>query len=324
MLKLFLVLKFYLFIHLAVGFLTVVERYSFGGMQSRRGPGVVGWFGMFQPLVDGLKLLLKGVYYPVFSFKWVFIFSPFFGYFVSMFMWVFIPFPGVFVDFSLSVLVFLCFSSLIVYSVLGGGWGSNSSYALVGSVRAVAQMVSYEVCMSIYIFSVCFWVGSYGFSNFLYYQSEGGTWLLGMFFGIFLVWVVICLAESNRLPFDLVEGESELVSGYNVEYSGGFFCFYFIAEYGALIFLGVLTSLIFLGGSSWFWGVSFCSLVFSLKVMIIVMIFIWVRASFPRYRYDQLMYVAWVDLMPLGFGVLSFVISIFFYNHMNTSFVWRF
>nr|WDV10350.1 NADH dehydrogenase subunit 1 [Rhabdopleura sp. NHMO H2137] len=324
MLKLILILKFYLFIHLAVGFLTVVERYSFGGMQSRRGPGVVGWFGVFQPLVDGLKLLFKGVYFPVFSFKWVFVFSPFFGYFISMFMWIFMPFPGIFMDFYFSVLVFLCFSSLIVYSMLGGGWGSNSSYALVGSVRAVAQMVSYEVCMSVYIFLVCFWVGSYGFTNFLFYQSGGGLWLFGIFFLIFLVWVIICLAESNRLPFDLVEGESELVSGYNVEYSGGFFCFYFMAEYGALMFLGVLTSLIFFGGGGSFLGVGVSSLFFSLKVMIFVLVFIWVRASFPRYRYDQLMYVAWVDLMPFGFSCLIFFMVIFCAFVMNTSFMWRY
>nr|CBM43257.2 NADH dehydrogenase subunit 1 [Rhabdopleura compacta] len=323
MLKLVLILKFYLFIHLSVGFLTVVERYSFGGIQSRKGPSIVGWFGIFQPLMDGVKLLFKGVYFPVFSFKGVFVFSPFFGYFMSMLMWVFVPFPGVVVNFFFSVLVFLCFSSLIVYSILGGGWGSNSSYALIGSVRAVAQMVSYEVCMSIYIFLVCFWVGSYGFSSFLFYQF-GGFWLFWVFFFLFLVWVIICLAESNRLPFDLVEGESELVSGYNVEYSGGFFCFYFIAEYGALIFLGVLTSLVFFGGGVGFLGVGFSSLIYSFKVMVLVLLFVWVRASLPRYRYDQLMYVAWVDLMPFGFCCLMLIIGLYYWFVMGSSFVWRY
>jgi NADH-quinone oxidoreductase subunit H len=263
-----------------------------GSMQQRFGPNSIGFFGLLQPLADGLKLLLKEAVIPTNANTFSFIFAPILTFFISLLNWSVIPFSSFcfFADIDLSLLFIFAISGLAVYGVILSGWASNSKYAFFGAIRSAAQMVSYEVSMGLILMSVLFCVGSLNFIDIVLYQSY--IFFIIPFLPLFLMFLVSILAETNRAPFDLPEAESELVSGFNVEYSSMGFALFFLAEYGSIIAMSTLTVLVFLGG----WlslPISFLffmePFVLGLKTAFILFFFIWVRASFPRYRVDQLM-----------------------------------
>uniref|UniRef100_A0AAU7E594 NADH-ubiquinone oxidoreductase chain 1 n=1 Tax=Protankyra bidentata TaxID=2904677 RepID=A0AAU7E594_9ECHN len=285
---------------LSVAFLTLLERKVLGYMQFRKGPNVVGIYGLLQPFADALKLFIKEVLKPSSATSFLFYFSPFFFILLSLFLWGLIPFPYNNYNVNLGLLFIISVSSLGVYSLLGAGWGSNSKYALLGGLRAVAQVISYEISLGLILLCLVLWVGSFSLEDFGSVQSY--SLFLFSQFPLFLMWFVSTLAETNRSPFDLTEGESELVSGYNVEYSGGPFALFFVAEYSNIIFMNILSVFIFLSSNiESFVGV----LIFGVKALVLVFFFLWVRASFPRFRYDHLMYLTWKSFLPLSIAFFS-------------------
>nr|BDH75808.1 NADH dehydrogenase subunit 1 [Euapta godeffroyi] len=286
---------------LSVAFLTLLERKVLGYMQFRKGPNVVGVYGILQPFADALKLFIKEVTKPSSASSFIYYFSPFLFILIGLFLWGMVPVPYSNYNVNLGLLFILSVSSLSVYSLLGAGWASNSKYALLGGLRAVAQVISYEISLGLILLSLVLWVGSFSLSDFL--ESQYLCLFVFGHFPLFLMWFVSSLAETNRSPFDLTEGESELVSGYNVEYSGGPFALFFVAEYSNIIFMNFLSVLLFLSSS--LEGVLGFS-VFFFKVMGLVFLFLWVRASFPRFRYDNLMYLTWKGFLPVSVGLLCF------------------
>nr|QPC56421.1 NADH dehydrogenase subunit 1 [Nepanthia sp. M04] len=294
---------------LAVALLTLVERKVLGYMQFRKGPNIVGPFGLFQPIADGFKLLVKETLKPSNASPYLFYFSPVLFLGISLMLWSLVPVGCSLLSVNLSLILVVGLSSLSVYSLLGSGWSSNSNYSFLGAVRAVAQVVSYEISLGLILLSVVVFSG--GFNVEVIEVSQGGCWLLFGCFPLFLVWFVSTLAETNRSPFDLTEGESEIVSGYNVEYAGGPFAMFFIAEYANIVFINLLSVFLFLGGSFPVAGVfPFNVLVIGLKGGFLVLLFLWVRASYPRFRYDRLMYLTWKSYLPfsLSFFVLVVVL----------------
>jgi NADH-quinone oxidoreductase subunit H len=293
---------------ISVAYLTLAERKVMGAMQQRFGPNSIGFFGLLQPLADGLKLLLKEAVIPTNSNTFSFIFAPILTFFISLLNWAILPFSSYcfFADVNLSLLFIFAVSGLAVYGVILSGWSSNSKYAFFGAIRSAAQMVSYEVSMGLILMSALFCVGSINFIDIVLFQSF--IFFAIPFLPLFLMFLVSILAETNRAPFDLPEAESELVSGFNVEYSSMGFALFFLAEYGSIIAMSILTVLIFLGG--WL-SINFSLLfliepfVLAFKTSFILFFFIWVRASFPRYRVDQLMRLCWKIFLPL---VLAFVL----------------
>ncbi len=291
---------------LSVAFLTLVERKVLGGIQRRKGPNVVGFLGLLQPLADGIKLLSKEVVLPSASNKVVFFIAPILTFFLSLVSWVVIPFDLGIVLADLNIGVFYLFgiSSLGVYGIMIAGWASNSRYAFLGALRSAAQMVSYEVSFGLILISIFLVVGSLNLTTIVIFQK--GIWFIIPFFPLFLMFFVSILAETNRPPFDLPEAEAELVSGYNVEYSSAGFVLFFLGEYLNIILMSFLTVLLFLGG--WNEGI----FLFILKVLFILFFFIWVRAAFPRYRYDQLMRLGWKVFLPLSLGFVIFTSILIF------------
>jgi NADH-quinone oxidoreductase subunit H len=293
---------------ISVAYLTLAERKVMGAMQQRFGPNSIGFFGLLQPLADGLKLLLKEAVIPTNSNTFSFIFAPILTFFISLLNWAILPFSSYcfFADVNLSLLFIFAVSGLAVYGVILSGWSSNSKYAFFGAIRSAAQMVSYEVSMGLILMSALFCVGSINFIDIVLFQSF--IFFAIPFLPLFLMFLVSILAETNRAPFDLPEAESELVSGFNVEYSSMGFALFFLAEYGSIIAMSILTVLIFLGG--WL-SINFSPLfliepfILAFKTSFILFFFIWVRASFPRYRVDQLMRLCWKIFLPL---VLAFVL----------------
>nr|WPY71342.1 NADH dehydrogenase subunit 1 [Gampsocera sp.] len=286
---------------ISVAFLTLLERKVLGYIQIRKGPNKVGIMGVPQPFSDAIKLFTKEQTYPLMSNYISYYFSPIFSLFLSLLCWMCIPFLIKLFSFNLGILFFLCITSLGVYTIMIAGWSSNSNYALLGSLRSVAQTISYEVSLALILLSFIFLIGDYNFMNFFYYQKY--MWFFILLFPMMLVWMSISLAEMNRTPFDFAEGESELVSGFNIEYSSGGFALIFLAEYASILFMSMLFSLMFLGGDLF-------SVMFYIKLTFISFFIIWVRGSLPRFRYDKLMYLAWKGFLPLSLNYLMFFIGL--------------
>ena len=295
---------------ISVAYLTLAERKIMGSMQQRKGPNVIGFLGLLQPLADGLKLLIKETVIPTNASTFSFIFAPVLTLFLSLFGWSIIPFSSnsFYVDVDISLLFIFAVSSLGVYGIILSGWSSNSRYAFFGSLRSASQMVSYEVSIGLILIIVLVCVGSLNFFSIVLFQEF--LFFLAPLFPIFFMFLVSILAETNRAPFDLPEAESELVSGYNVEYASMGFALFFLAEYSSMILMSALTTIIFIGGWISVFPKPFIldSFVLSFKISIILFFFIWVRASFPRYRIDQLMRLCCKVFLPIS---LSFVLITF-------------
>lgn len=301
---------------LSVAYLTLAERKIMGAIQQRIGPNAVGFLGLLQPLVDGLKLLLKETVIPTNSNTFSFVFSPILTFLLSLLGWCFIPFGlnGFFVDISLGLLFVFAASSLGVFGVILSGWSSNSKYAFFGALRSAAQLVSYEVAIGLILIAILLCVGSLNFNEIICFQSF--VLFAVPFFPLFLMFLISILAETNRAPFDLPEAESELVSGYNVEYAAMGFALFFLAEYSSMILMSSLTVIMFLGGwvSINFFS-TYClinSFSFAFKIGFILFFYVWVRASFPRYRIDQLMRLCWKIFLPLALGFVLLILSLLF------------
>lgn len=297
---------------IAVAYLTLAERKVLGSMQLRKGPNIVGIYGLLQPIADGLKLFSKETILPTQANLGIFIIAPILAFLLALISWTIIPYArgSVITDINVSILYLLTVSSISVYAILISGWSSNSKYAFFGAIRAAAQMISYEVSIGLIIMAVIVCTGSLNLTDIVLAQRE--IWFIIPLFPAAIMFFISCLAETNRAPFDLTEGESELVSGYNVEYSSMTFALFMLAEYSHIILMSVLTSLLFLGGWLPFPLLDIIppTINLAIKATAITFLFIWVRASFPRIRYDQLMQLLWKSYLPLSLGFLIFVASI--------------
>nr|ALO76316.1 NADH deshydrogenase subunit 1 [Omalisus fontisbellaquei] len=280
-----------------VAFLTLLERKVLGYIQIRKGPNKVGYLGIMQPFGDAIKLFSKEITNPYMSNYWSYYFSPIFNLFLSLLLWLCVPFFSGFLYINYGILFFLCCSSLGVYTVMLAGWSSNSNYSLLGSLRCVAQTISYEVSLAMILISFLIMISSLKMINLFFYQDY--AWFIFLGFPLSLVWFVSSLAETNRTPFDFAEGESELVSGFNIEYSSGGFALIFMAEYSNILFMSFIFCFIFLGGNLLSW-------MFYLKILFLSFSFIWVRSSLPRFRYDKLMYLAWKSFLPFSLNYVLF------------------
>lgn len=289
----------------AVAYLTYFERKVIGAIQLRKGPNVVGPFGLFQPFADALKLLSKETILPAGANKIIFLLAPMLTFVLSLIAWAVIPFGEgmVLADINVGVLYLFAISSLGVYGVIMSGWASNSKYAFLGALRSAAQMVSYEVSIGFVIITVLLCVGSLNLTAIV--EAQRTVWFAIPLLPMFVVFFISALAETNRAPFDLPEGESELVAGYFVEYSSMSFALFFLGEYANMILMSGITVVLFLGGwlppfdiapFNWVPG----PIWFILKICLILFVFLWVRATFPRYRYDQLMRLGWKVFLPLS------------------------
>nr|QIJ59985.1 NADH dehydrogenase subunit 1 [Agrypnus sp. YD-2019] len=286
-----------------VAFLTLLERKVLGYIQIRKGPNKVGFMGIPQPFSDAIKLFSKEQTNPIMSNFWSYYFSPVFNLFLALTLWMCTPFFSGLMHFSLGMLFFLCVSSLGVYTIMIAGWSSNSNYSLLGGLRCVAQTISYEVSLALILLSFLVLISGLSIFDLVWYQEYVWFGVLGL--PLALVWFVSSLAETNRTPFDFAEGESELVSGFNIEYSSGGFALIFLAEYSNILFMSMMFSLLFLGGD-------LMSLAFFFKLVFISFLFIWVRGTLPRYRYDKLMYLAWKSFLPVSLNYLLFFFGLKF------------
>jgi NADH-quinone oxidoreductase subunit H len=301
---------------IGVAFLTLAERKTLAAMQLRKGPNVVGVYGLLQPIADGVKLFSKETILPTHSNLAIFIIAPILGLILALIAWAVIPYDdgSVFCDINIGILYLFAVSSVSVYAILMAGWASNSKYAFFGAIRAAAQMVSYEVCIGLIILSVVLCAGGLNLGTIVAAQED--CWFIVPLFPAGLMFFVSALAETNRAPFDHAEGESELVSGFNTEYSGFTFALFFLAEYAHIILMSLLTALLFFGG--WLPIIPFTegiipgSFNLAIKTTFFTFCFIWVRASFPRMRYDTLMQLLWKSYLPLSLGFVIWVASIIF------------
>ena len=288
-----------------IAYLTYFERRVIGAIQLRKGPNVVGPFGLFQPLADGLKLLTKETVVPTNSNKLIFLFSPILTFTLALVAWAVIPidYNIVLSNINVGILYVFAISSLGVYGIIMAGWSSNSRYAFLGALRSAAQMISYEVSIGLIIINILLTVGSLNLTEIVLAQKN--LWFFIPHFPVFIIFFISTLAETNRAPFDLPEAEAELVAGYNVEYSSLAFGLFFLGEYGNMILMSSLTTILFLGG--WYPPFDYDYLYFIpgffwffLKVCIILFLFLWIRATLPRYRYDQLMRLGWKVFLPIS------------------------
>jgi len=293
----------------AVAYLTLAERKVIAAMQLRKGPNVVGFFGLLQPAADGLKLLIKETIIPSGANRVVFVLAPMLTFVLSLIAWAVIPFDSgwVLADINVGILYLFAISSLGVYGIIMAGWASNSKYAFLGALRSAAQMVSYEVAIGFVIITVLMCVGSLNLTDVVMAQQGGGfwNWYWLPLFPMFIIFFISALAETNRHPFDLPEAEAELVSGYNVEYSAMTFALFFLGEYANMILMSGMTVILFMGG--WLPPIDIApfNLVpgiiwFAAKIALCLFVFLWVRATFPRYRYDQLMRLGWKVFLPFS------------------------
>nr|QMQ99282.1 NADH dehydrogenase subunit 1 [Aplastodiscus arildae] len=291
---------------LAVAFLTLLERKALGYMQHRKGPNVVGPTGLLQPIADGVKLFIKEPVRPTTSSQTLFLLAPTLALSLAMIIWTPLPMPISLSDMNLGVLFVLALSSLTVYAILGSGWASNSKYALIGALRAVAQAISYEVTFALILLCTILLSGNFTLQNFN--VSQEAIWLIFPMWPLAMMWFISSLAETNRAPFDLTEGESELVSGFNVEYAGGPFALFFLAEYANILMMNTISAIIFLG-TSVFIFLPYTTALLIMKATLLSVFFLWVRASYPRFRYDQLMHLVWKNFLPLTLALTIWYIA---------------
>nr|YP_003345255.1 NADH dehydrogenase subunit 1 [Facciolella oxyrhyncha]BAI53470.1 NADH dehydrogenase subunit 1 [Facciolella oxyrhyncha] len=287
---------------LAVAFLTLLERKVLGYMQLRKGPNIVGPNGLLQPIADGVKLFIKEPVRASASSPALFLITPTLALTLALTMWAPMPMPYPVVELSLGILFILALSSLAVYSILGSGWASNSKYALIGALRAVAQTISYEVSLGLILLATIIIAGGFDLKTFNIAQET--TWLMAPAWPLAAMWYVSTLAETNRAPFDLTEGESELVSGFNVEYAGGPFALFFLAEYSNILLMNTLSTIIFLGALHNPLMPELTTMNLMVKATMLSIMFLWVRASYPRFRYDQLMHLIWKNFLPLALALV--------------------
>nr|UJG45422.1 NADH dehydrogenase subunit 1 [Agrypnia pagetana] len=281
----------------SVAFLTLLERKVLGYIQLRKGPNKVGFMGIVQPFSDAIKLFSKEFIFPYLSNYFMFFFMPVFSLFLSLLIWVLIPYSMILFNFNLGFLFMLSMLSVGVYFMIISGWSSNSNYAKLGSLRGMSQTISYEVSLALILLSLMNLILGFNFLDLSIYQQN--IWFLLLLFPLVLCLFSSMLAELNRAPFDFIEGESELVSGFNIEYSSGGFALIFLAEYASILFMSMMFILLFMGGQVF-------HLMFSLKLMILGFMFIWVRGTLPRYRYDKLMNLAWKFYLPISLNYLMF------------------
>ena len=306
---------------IAVAYFTIAERKIMGAIQRRRGPNVVGYIGLLQPLADGLKLFVKETTLPNSSNINIFLLAPSMAFILSLMGWAVIPFSEglVLCDLNLGILYLFAISALNVYGILFAGWSSNSKYPYLGALRSAAQMISYEISLGFTALSVVICAGTFNLNGIIVTQEK--IWFLVPLFPMFLIFYISMLAETNRHPFDLPEAEAELVSGYNVEYSSMTFALFFLGEYANMLIMSAFGAILFLGGwlplfDNFLFNLIPGSIWFSLKICIGVIFFIVARATLPRYRYDQLMYLGWKCFLPLALGYLIFTMGLL------TSFNW--
>ena len=292
----------------AMAYTTYIERKVIGAIQLRKGPNVVGVFGLLQPFADGLKLFVKETVIPAQSNKVVFVIAPMLTFMLAQVAWAVMPFSATLVlaDINVGILYLFAISSLAVYGIIMAGWASNSRYAFLGASRSAAQMVSYEISMGFVIVTVLIFAGSLRLNDIVMAQAGGfWHWYFIPLFPMFVIFFISTLAETNRAPFDLPEAEAELVAGYNVEYSAMTFALFFLGEYISLLLMCAITSVLFLGGwqppidavpFTWVPG----PLWFAAKIFFMLFFYLWIRATFPRYRYDQLMRLGWKVFLPIS------------------------
>nr|AOP19340.1 NADH dehydrogenase subunit 1 [Carangoides equula] len=287
---------------LAVAFLTLIERKVLGYMQLRKGPNIVGPYGLLQPIADGVKLFIKEPVRPSTSSPVLFIFTPMLALTLALTLWAPMPMPYPVINLNLGILFILALSSLAVYSILGSGWASNSKYALIGALRAVAQTISYEVSLGLILLCIIIFTG--GFTLQTFNTAQESVWLILPAWPLAAMWYISTLAETNRAPFDLTEGESELVSGFNVEYAGGPFALFFLAEYANILLMNTLSATLFLGAAHIPTLPELNAANLITKAALLSIVFLWVRASYPRFRYDQLMHLIWKNFLPLSLALV--------------------
>jgi len=293
----------------SVAYLTLAERKVMAAMQARKGPNVVGPFGLMQPFADALKMLMKETIVPTGANRILFIVAPLLTMTLAMMAWAVIPVNDgwAVANINVGILYLFAISSLGVYGIVIAGWASNSKYAFLGALRAAAQMVSYEVSMGFVIVTVLLCAGSLNLTDIVHAQEH--VWFFIPLFPMFIIFFISILAETNRAPFDLAEGESEIVGGFNVEYGAMTFGLFFLGEYANMILMSAMTSILFLGG--WLSPIPFAPftwipgpLWFIAKICLVLFMFVWVRATFPRFRYDQLMRLGWKVFLPMSLGWL--------------------